>query len=153
VTRYPRVDPAGNLVPEVADLLLGMQEVARLRAQGAEVDEDLADVQELGRSISDHHPVTADDPHMAEVLAQVQARNRRVREELARGQGRAHPAPDGLNRMAPKVDEYPLGRDRAHGQDDHAGRAHPQTHDRNEEKDPIKEYLRTVPDPPDEDWS
>jgi hypothetical protein len=36
---------------------------------------------------------------------------------------------------------------------DPAPRPQPEAGVRNEKKDPIAEYLRTVPDPPDEDWS
>jgi len=76
VTTYPRVDREGNLVPEVADVLRGLREVARLRDMGLSVSPDV-DLAMLGHALAEEQAPLAPE-ELSELLAEVKARNARV---------------------------------------------------------------------------
>jgi len=154
-TPWPRRTPDGRIVPLLAALLRGQREAQRLaHDHNLDMDMDRVDLAELGWSLArDDVPTPEDRQHLDQLLDQLKARNQRVRRDLAhtlRWQGTGSD-PGELPRPSP-------GRSR---RDDHNAQGHDPSQSRQdpgssvqiEKIDPITEYLRTHPDPPDKEWS
>lgn len=74
MTRYPRRDRAGNLIPWLADYARGL---VQLQGLGLAVPQDRQLVAELGRAIADQEgPTDPNDPELLQALEQVRERNR-----------------------------------------------------------------------------
>lgn len=128
-------DRHGNLIPEIAPILAGDREADRL---GLELDANQR--YELGRSLLEHADPT-DPAELAELLAQLQNRNRALRRVLER-----RPSVTG-NRYA-QDPELPVDR----GLD----LEHPSSAQREQDKKPrwnrVEDFLAEARDD-DHDWS
>jgi len=146
------------LTPAVAYTLAVDRELDRLEVDGLVLDRSRVDREELGRALLgpprrwvDKEPNLT--PEQAQALDRIVAdRSRRPDPGQAQDRDQAQTAPE----LHPETAE-----DSGHGSSagldhEHPGRAardHWQDRVRNEGLDPITEYLRNVPDPPDGDWS
>jgi hypothetical protein len=82
VTRYPRRDRAGNLIPWLSDFYRGLKQ---LQGLGLAIPQDRQLVAELGHALADQTgPTDPNDPQLAELVRQIQKRNQAVRGELTR---------------------------------------------------------------------
>jgi hypothetical protein len=151
---WPRRTPDGRLVPFVAAWLRGKREAQRLeQAEGLVLDQHPDRLAELGWSLArDDVPTPADHQHLATLLDQAQARNRRVRMDLAQTRRWPGTAPDPRELPRPRPGRSRSDDGNAPGQGDPRARGQSRTAVRNETIDPIAAYLSKDQDD-DQDWT
>jgi hypothetical protein len=157
---WPRRTRDGRLVPELAALLRGRREVARLRGLGMELDLSNEKVLELGWSLAVADvPTREDRAELAQLVAQLKERNRveRTRPVLAQAldrhgvQHQVQTAPDPGELLGPRSEHPDDDQQQAPGPGGSRARQVPDSPDWNEKFDPITAYLAQDQDD-DHDW-